>query len=359
MQFAPPGYQPGTRPVEPIAAPRPPQPQADVPAELAAASVRISYKPPTGGAFWGSGTVIAVDAGQRKALVLTARHVVRPLGGEVLVDFPDGQYCTGDVLAVATKGDLAAIEIDVTLFRGKVPVVAIAERGFEQGETCWLAGHPHGQQQPLRRSGKCFGITGVARDDQSRVLSFQVGSAGGDSGSGIFKTDRTLAAVLWGGISGRTDAVEHADIIAFLDERCSKWRKPRPAPTAPVAPVTPTAPVTPVKPPPSADLAAVLARLDSLQAKLDSLPAPPKGDKGEPGKDGKNGADGMQGPPGTAGPPGPKGDTGAPGPVGPQGPAGATPDLSALQARVAALEKQLAQQPPPTRTIVVPVAPAP
>src|SRR5215217_3701431 len=83
-------------------------------------------------------------------------------------------------------------------------------------------------------------------------------------------------------------------------------------------------------------------------------PQGPKGDKGDPGAAGALGPAGSPGPKGdpgltgAAGPAGPQGSPGPPGPSGPQGspgpagPAGPAPDLTPLQARIAALETQVA-----------------
>ena len=60
--------------------------------------------------------------------------------------------------------------------------------------------------------------------------------------------------------------------------------------------------------------------------------------EGVPGPQGADGPPGPPGPPGAPGVPGPQGSEGPAGPEGPQGPEGPAPDLSGIEADVAALE---------------------
>jgi hypothetical protein len=76
-------------------------------------------------------------------------------------------------------------------------------------------------------------------------------------------------------------------------------------------------------------------------------PQGPIGPQGPKGDTGATGPQGSKGDTGATGAQGPKGDTGDTGPQGPQGPAGTSPDLTALQARVAALEAEIATLLPP------------
>jgi len=124
-------------------------------------------------------------------------------------------------------------------------------------------------------------------------------------------------------------------------------------PAGPTGPTGPTGPQGPVGlQGPRGDTGAT----GSPGSKGDTGATGPQGLKGDTGATGPQGpkgdtgATGDQGPKGdtgSTGGQGPKGDTGDTGPQGPQGPAGTSPDLTALQARLAALEAQIATLLPP------------
>jgi len=242
------------------------------------------------------------------------------------VTFPSGSKSPATWLGAAAQDDVAALLIHAG---ENTPSVEVALVGPAPSEQLVQVGYPGGRG-PVQRRGSVMHETGG-----QLYLRLQVQS--GDSGSGVFRSDGTLAGIVWGGGQGETLATPLARIRAFLREKCERWWKPR-RPSNPRAPET-TPPQAPA-PAPSPDLAAVLAELKQIRADLEKVKATP----GPAGKDGK---------PGGPGEPGPAGPAGSPGPAG-KDDAAARTEIETLRREVAALKETLANLSGSVRIQVMP-----
>lgn len=295
----------------------------------------------------GSGTIIHIEG--EHGLVLTCGHLFGERGaGKIVVNLPDGQASGGQFLGRDGQADLAAVAITVKPATSFVPVAA---KPIARGEPVWQVGYPH-MMGPVQREGTARGVVGsYGRGTENTAFNLQ--STHGDSGSGIFRQDKTLVAVLWGGDERRaydTTATGVKDIHRFLEQRCCKffprlrdWLSgkqhtpsqpgppagtsapgnppvvvgpgpgPWPVVAIPPGPVTPvpTSPTTPYDPN-AGKLDQIIAQIAAMQAQIDAI----------------NRAPGHPGTAGTAGPPGP------PGPPGPAGPIGKTPDVGLVTVKI-------------------------
>lgn len=335
---------------------------------MVAASVRIAKYEPQREAqremiALGSGVCVAtrrytdaIGNARGETLILTARHVLADGIKAIVVTFPAGKsYRYATVEAIDPAADLAAIVISSP--DGNDPVIPLAASAMNQGESIWLVGYPRGSG-PLARVGRVLGSNGLT-DKRVPVTSLSVYSDHGDSGCGVFRPDRTLVGILWGG-SGNHDAAVTgiADIRNFLETRCARWFPGRrPTPTTPNNPaplnpplqppvVTPSGPGVPPSQPTDPGLSAALADLRATQAKIQAdleelrkRPTTPAV-SAEPGKDGRDGKDGL---------PGKDADVSALSAM-------LAEKLAAYEARIVALEKTAKPiTPAPTRVRVEPV----
>lgn len=283
----------------------------------------------------GSGTAIAYNQvrGRGYALVLTARHVVPSAAGEIAVYWPQAPESglPGIFQGAAADADVAVVAVE--MWR-PVPVVPIASVDVAVGGVLWQVGYPHGRG-PIARVGRSRGYGGTVRiaGGSPRCLSANIPIQGGDSGSALVRAD-TLAVVgvATHGGDGEALAMPLADVTRFLEVCCPKWswRQPQqpaqptqPAPLQPdpyqppaMPPIPPVAPsVPPVQPVlPIASAGDVAALRDLMTGLQQQVAALQKQIASQPPP--------QPGPAGPTGPVGAPGSPGAPGSVGPVGPPG-------------------------------------
>jgi len=314
------------------------------------------------------GSAVIVYAKQGKGLILTARHIFEAAGYSrtVMIGIPTGERVTVGGVEHHPNADVSGVYVS---YAGQdPPSVGVASADPPVGARVWKVGYPG-----LRDGTAPLDV----RDGTVQwVRQFQCSSAlirSGDSGGGVFDAKGQLV-----GIAVNHDARDPRQWCNAVPARTTYgfyqtcWPKlglrrqqPAPQPTPPTA-APPPAPQPQPTPPNATDesLARLQAQVQSLETLIRAMPAGPKGDRGERGPVGPAGANGETGPagpagpqgpagpagppgegkPGPAGPIGPRGATGPAGPIGPQGPPGASADearISALEAKILALEKLL------------------
>lgn len=359
------------------------QPGGSVPPLAIAASVRVSvyqsggpgpHQPiinaPLVEVYQSGGRLISGGSGTHLGggLVLTNRHVAGRTGRAATVAFPSGQQFDGQVVAICSFADLAAIYAPQA---SSQPRISLASSVPPAGTPVYSAGYPgytgQGGQRPRQLTQKQGTIIGGVRVEWGDSNRLQMRCSSGDSGSGIFDGAGDLVGVLWGGANGETMACTYRDTRRFVEQSCGGWigigvgggigRRPPIAPPAPAVPPAHPVPAPPSMPPvtgpgPSEIIGSLEQRLAKLEAAIDELRVKPVV-AGPPGIAGK------------AGPAGPAGPAGKDGTQGPPGPAGKDADAAVIQsllARIAALESQQQRvsvpvPPAPTRVRVVPVTP--
>lgn len=358
------------------------QQSTTVPPSIVAACVRVDVA----GHGTGSGTVVAFEPSTRRALVLTARHVTGEYQRSVTVTFPGGVTVQGRVEGISKLGDLGAISIPADSTTPVCPVATDQPQAI--GEACYQVGYPGGSG-PVQRTGVCLGWNKGEMDQRfgnAPLIHYRLSTQQGDSGSGIFRqSDGKLVGVHWGAYAddanGPRFAVGMPEIVRFLGTQCCvgvcpSWRVqvPQPQPggvsvgvvagrrgpvsvgvvaAAPTPRYEQPPPVSqvPSQSPPIAQSGVSQADLrtlaDSLRAEIRAIPAGPPGPAGSQGVQGAPGPRGEPGPAGTAGPQGPRGEPGPAGAIGLPGAAGTGQDLvriASIEAKLAELERQLAQQ---------------
>lgn len=270
--------------------------------------------------------------------VLTAAHVT---GGAktVTLKFPDAPACTGKVVSIDRENDIALIKFTPSAKQFYAPI----GDDPKAGEPLWGVGYSAGK---TIHNGRCVSPGGAG---QELKASFVVNP--GDSGGGVFSAKGWLVGVIQTR-SPYCGAASHEQVAIFLRRFRGQCQPGQPCPPAPGLPDVSPPTVTPVPPPsPSPDLTAIQKQLDALQAAVTKIPAGPPGKDGLPGKPGTDGQPGPAGKPGAVGPAGPAGPAGI---TGPAGPAGTTPDLTALTARIAALEQTVAGLQASFKVLVLP-----
>ena len=278
----------------------------------------------------GSGTVVEIRDGW--AMVLTCRHLFSSggghsgqiMGGRVFVtEYKSSEPIEGVLVGTAEPAiDLAAVAYPVT---AKTTATPLAHTSTPAGALVTQFGYPGNRTPadgPNMRTGQFKGAS------SSRMLVFSFAPQGGDSGSGVFREDGTLLAVVSIRFSSGSGGAGHGagEIANFYSTVCLPWWKnrhspparpspPRPEPGQPAPPANPAPPAMP--PQQGVDLAPVLEALAALSKEIKAVRDRPllPGPQGEPGPAGKDG------------PPGPPGKDG---------------DLSGLQAEVKRLEGVLA-----------------
>ena len=308
--------------------------------------------PVNGGAYLGSGTLVAEDETGR-GLVVTNHHVVRG-SNQYEVHWPTGEVSRARLLGVGGgDDDLAALFVKVPEGIDPIP---LREEEPGEGETLWIGGYGGNDRF-------VFGPGGYLVRNGSNAVVDGTPARHGDSGGPVVDRHGQLTAVLWGTDSTRTYVIRLPRVRAFLRGvgRVARWavgpccdtaassgsgsRRPRiiDAPgvfggngnpediTEPADPYTddPEEPRAPPAPKNDKAIAGLEKKLDELGKKLTEIAER----KPEPG------------------PAGPAGPQGPPGPQGEPGPAGKDADtemLLALTARMDALEQdiQLAKQTP-------------
>lgn len=176
----------------------------------------------------GSGTVVLSRGG--KSLVLTNRHVVVH-SGEVEYDvMAKGNIHEARLVAYSKTDDLALLEVDVSL-----PVVRVASRAPEFGDTVYEWGYPKGRRQRAQ-SGEYFNYDGIFTNNMrwggykpgmrvspqgeyhgGAVEGVRVPGTEGKSGSGVFNARGELVGVVWGG-KAHDVVVGYDEVKKFLRE---------------------------------------------------------------------------------------------------------------------------------------------
>jgi hypothetical protein len=293
-----------------------------------------------GGDGLGSGTIVGVKGDT--AIVFTAKHVVGR-SREVMVHHQSGVTYAGRVLAMASEGDLAAIEISKPPGARELPIASTTP------DEAWIIGYPFGATRPQYRHGRRIGQgwpLGESRPDDK----FSFVAQPGDSGGPIVNANGELVGILWGSShgngmvqmsNGRARVIrEESDtgpgsygvslvkvrdferrgiVCPFFIAWRARWTTGPSQPTAPIPPLP-----SPADPP------------------IGSYPQTPNVPT-QPPVAGPPGPAGPPGAPGPVGPPGAPGKDGMPGPPGPAGPPGtpgiaASADLSPITTRLDALE---------------------
>lgn len=171
---------------------------------LKAASVKVSVRLARE-QWYGSGTCVWCDG--RRALVLTAAHVVRhAAGGVVFITFPDGRRLASHVRFADPRRDVAVLVAEIT---SAVPWVPLAQAPLRPGAPVTSIGYPGGGAQRvlvgrILSIGRWSGFTEASMPAQQ-----------GHSGGGLFQ-DGGLVGVLWG--SNETSLyASPSDLRAALD----------------------------------------------------------------------------------------------------------------------------------------------
>jgi len=319
--------------------------------EQSPAIVRVRC-PVNGGAYLGSGTLVAEDETGR-GLVVTNHHVVRG-SNQYEVHWPTGEVSRARLLGVGGgDDDLAALFVQVPEGIDPIP---LREEEPGEGETLWIGGYGGNDRF-------VFGPGGYLVRNGSNAVVDGTPARHGDSGGPVVDRHGQLTAVLWGTDSSRTYVIRLPRVRAFLRGvgRVARWavgpccdttassgsgsRRPRviDAPnvfggngvpediTEPAEPYSddPAEPRAPPAPKHDKAIAGLEKKLDALGKQLSEIAER----KPEPGP---------------AGPAGPQGPPGPPGEPGPAGKDADTEMLLALTARMDALEQEvlLAKQSP-------------
>ncbi len=198
-----------------------PQAQADVPAWIVAASVRVSrqgWKRDWSGLavneqglpimMAGTGVIVQVDGAS--AYIVTNRHVC-PKDQAIKVAMPSGATLDAVWLGVDDVADLAAIKIEGD---AATPFVPLADGSPTKGAAVFQVGYPGGRG-PVKRTGNYVGFNGGTVGG-AKVIEVKCWTDHGDSGSGVFAQDTgRLVALVWGGI----DKTDNTSCVGLDDLR--------------------------------------------------------------------------------------------------------------------------------------------
>ncbi len=148
--------------------------------------------------------------------VVTAAHVV--VGAEtVRVESPDGTTRTAQVEALDTESDVAVLRV------AGAPVDAVRFTSFEPGEVVrMVGGATSGTVELVARRRARIEIEEVRSNDRGTRDGYELGGAtgDGDSGAGVYASDRRLGAMVFGESVERVDvayAVAASEIDRLLD----------------------------------------------------------------------------------------------------------------------------------------------
>ncbi|MEY4593142.1 MAG: hypothetical protein RIR18_2037 [Pseudomonadota bacterium] len=145
----------------------------------------------------GSGTLIAPD------LIITNRHVVQAVNGEITIGFSGGEKISGTVLEICGNADLAIVKLATPVDTSKYVPVAIAGSGIDKGEVAYMIGSP-ADLWYSEGGWQVSAGTGNGLSDDKKSIEVHSYSQPGNSGSGLFDMSGKLAGVLWGGGTGYT-----------------------------------------------------------------------------------------------------------------------------------------------------------
>lgn len=154
----------------------------------------------------GSGVIVSKDG-----LVLTAGHVAREGGFEIVIILPDGRKAKGRVLGINRSADAAMIKI---LDRGEFPFAPIGTNSeLKRGQWTIALGHPggyHRDRPPVLRLGRIIHL-------EPKLLVSTNTLVGGDSGGPLFDLDGRVIGI-HSRIGESTVANIHVPIGIFLED---------------------------------------------------------------------------------------------------------------------------------------------
>ncbi len=133
----------------------------------------------------GSGVIVSKDG-----LILTAGHVTRATGDELIVFFPNGDTVRAKALGADYNRDSGMAKI---VEQGEYPFVELGDsKSLEENEWCIALGHTSGYQPdrtPPVRLGRVLGTR------VQRFISTDCALTGGDSGGPLFDLDGALIGI--------------------------------------------------------------------------------------------------------------------------------------------------------------------
>ncbi len=148
--------------------------------------------------------------------VVTAAHVV--VGAStVRVESPDGTTRNAQVEALDTESDVAVLRV------AGAPVDAVRFTSFERGEVVrMVGGATSGTVELVTRRRARIEIEEVRSSDRGTRDGYELGgvTGDGDSGAGVYASDRRLGAIVFGESderAGVTYAVAASEIDRLLD----------------------------------------------------------------------------------------------------------------------------------------------
>ena len=164
----------------------------------------------------GSGVVVSEDG-----LILTAGHVTRATGDELVVYFPDGKTAEATALGADYQKDSGMARI---VDEGRYPFVELGESGtLEENQWCVALGHTAGYQAdrtPPVRLGR------ILAERVGDFISTDCALTGGDSGgpqlAGIFKknTEFYYRITYQTRVGGFTIQICFNKIINYFSVKC-------------------------------------------------------------------------------------------------------------------------------------------
>jgi S1-C subfamily serine protease len=157
---------------------------------------------------YGSGALVAVN--QQYGLVVTNWHVVCEAAGPIVVIFPDGFRSGAKLLKTDRDWDLAALSI----WRPKVPPIALANNAPQPGEPLTIAGYGSGSYRAV--TGRCTQYVAPGNNQPFEMVELSAGARQGDSGGPILNSRGELAGVLFGTAMGRTSGSYGGRVRWFL-----------------------------------------------------------------------------------------------------------------------------------------------
>ena len=190
----------------PIVPPSARQPQSQ--ANPAVCRIRSSEG---NGQAMGTGTLVDVENGY--GLVVSAQHVFRGGGENVICEFPNGKRMAAKHVADKDRNDIAAL-----LIRDPgIKPIDVSTQGPQMGEAASSAGYG-GQGKYLANYGRVVNVSGT---------QFEISGAarGGDSGGPVLDGQGRLIGVLWGTDGHTVVATSSVTTDGFL-QRAGRYLLP-------------------------------------------------------------------------------------------------------------------------------------
>jgi len=170
---------------------------------------RVSNTIAGDGTYYGSGTVVDVDAADGAALVLTCWHIFRPGTGQVGVCV-GGRCAVGRLVRVDEAWDLAAVQISAT----GLPPMPVAADSPARGEALTACGFGRGTFRCV--AGRVLGYVATETAGSRETLEIAAAVRDGDSGGPVLNGRGELVGVVWGSDRGITEATCVGPIRRFL-----------------------------------------------------------------------------------------------------------------------------------------------